>query len=443
MIHVIHSWLAKRIRHVAITAECIFSIAIIVCSPVVASAVTTAQQRAFNIGAGYFNTEVGCGIEAIGTTPGGGGSRTSGNADVYKNPHVRQAFIFLEKAGFSAPQAAGIVGNLMIESHPTIDPNAKGDYRNGVPTSFGIAQWHDGRGTAMKQWVSNWSAQHNDPDGWLSFYGELNYLLNDLNTGYTSVRDHMLKATTAIQAADIWDREFERSTSASLPDRENYAIGVMKAATDNGWSTSTGTDVQAPTVILGKSGSGGGGSGGTTTGTADCAATAPTSADCGSATGPAKIFCAAQKYKGIWYTFGGGHGGGYAGFRKKCPLDLTFIANAVAKSTISNPGPCTTDCSSLVSVATDEAMGKSYMWVVSDITTHATPWQKVSITSAQRGDIVTRGLGHAGEHVEIVDHIDNTSKRIYTFGSHHTGSTTGPTSAPISYYDEAWHWPGT
>ena len=155
-------------------------------------------------------------------------------------------------------------------------------------------------------------------------------------------------------------------------------------------------------------------------------------------TSTSAILCEAQKYQGIYYQSGGGHAG-YSAFRQACPE--AAVSNAAQSSTADNPGPCATDCSGLVSVAIDAAYNQNYNWVVTEDTGEmsgdgAQYWQKLgSIGQAQPGDIVTR-LGH----VEIVQGVSGNS--LVTFGSHQTGTKTGPVSSTADYWTAAWRWTG-
>src|SRR5688572_30756849 len=58
--------------------------------------------------------------------------------------NAQQTIAFFMAKGLTRAQAAGIAGNLLHESG--FRPDAVGD----GGTSFGIAQWHNGRGDAMK-----------------------------------------------------------------------------------------------------------------------------------------------------------------------------------------------------------------------------------------------------------------------------------------------------
>lgn len=152
------------------------------------------------------------------------------------------------------------------------------------------------------------------------------------------------------------------------------------------------------------------------------------------------ILCAAQQYTGIYYTLGGGHDP-YTSFRKGCPI--SSISSAASSSTAANPGPCSTDCSGLVSVSLNQAFNNTTYLMSVDSSSGfmegngAQFWKEIPISQATAGDIVTRP-----DHVEIVDHVSGST--VYTDGSHFPGpgGQTGPTSPGMGYYTMAFTWTG-
>jgi hypothetical protein len=111
---------------------------------------------------------------------------------------AQQAINFFMSKGLTRAQAAGIAGNLLYESG--FNPSAVGD----GGTSFGIAQWHSGRGTAMKQWTvtHGYSAT--------SFQGQLEYLWVELNGSERNALNKLRATTTAYDAGMAFCRYFER-----------------------------------------------------------------------------------------------------------------------------------------------------------------------------------------------------------------------------------------
>ena len=145
-------------------------------------------------------------IPGRGTTPGrapaSAPAPTGGASGIENRPGVRgnaqQAINFFMAKGLSRAQAAGIAGNLLYESG--FNPSAVGD----GGTSFGIAQWHLGRGAAMKQWT-----QANGYSS-TSFKGQLEYLWRELNTGERNALSHLRSAGSAYDAGMAFQRYFER-----------------------------------------------------------------------------------------------------------------------------------------------------------------------------------------------------------------------------------------
>lgn len=175
--------------------------------------------------------------------------------------------------------------------------------------------------------------------------------------------------------------------------------------------------------------------------TAATNASAPSCSDCGSASGDGAILACAQPYAGIYYEWGGGHDylikkGGITAFEHACPDPSNPPNNRATGGPVidggqsGNPSPCATDCSGLVSIAVDLAFQQNFNWDVASLQSDTKDWKKISINSIQGGDVVTIG----SEHVEIVDHYDSTSKVLYTFGSHSTGTKTGEAQSSLSLW---------
>jgi LysM repeat protein len=109
-----------------------------------------------------------------------------------------QTIAFFMAKGLTRAQAAGIAGNLLYESG--FNPSAVGD----GGTSFGVAQWHLGRGDAMKQWT----VAHGYSS--TSFRGQLEYLWYELNHSERYALSRLRETTSAYDAAMAFCRYFER-----------------------------------------------------------------------------------------------------------------------------------------------------------------------------------------------------------------------------------------
>lgn len=118
------------------------------------------------------------------------------------NNNARIIFDILLKNDYTIAAAVGILANIKSESN--FRPSAVGD--NG--TSFGICQWHLGRGTNMKAFCgSNWAN---------NLSGQVEYLMHELQTSYvysTRTLEPMLKQPNTEDGcracADIFVRTFE------------------------------------------------------------------------------------------------------------------------------------------------------------------------------------------------------------------------------------------
>lgn len=127
---------------------------------------------------------------------------TTGVSGIENRPGVKgnaqQVINFFMSKGLTRAQAAGIAGNLVFESG--FNPSAVGDHG----TSFGIAQWHNGRGTAMKQWTTahGYSAT--------SFKGQLEYLWYELNHGEHNALSKLRQTSSANAAGMAFCKYFER-----------------------------------------------------------------------------------------------------------------------------------------------------------------------------------------------------------------------------------------
>ncbi len=127
---------------------------------------------------------------------------TGGVSGIENRPGVRgnaqQTIDFFMAKGLSRAQAAGIAGNLLYESG--FNPSAVGD----GGTSFGVAQWHLGRGEAMKRWTREHGYSST------SFKGQLEFLWYELNHNESNALGKLRATGTAYDAGMAFCRYFER-----------------------------------------------------------------------------------------------------------------------------------------------------------------------------------------------------------------------------------------
>lgn len=161
------------------------------------------------------------------------GPQNCGNSSNFSGSNNAQiAFNFFISKGLSPQQAAGIVGNLQLESGPGLDPKAS----NG--STIGIGQWLGGRKTNLMSFAL---AQNKDP---LTLELQLEFLHKESNErkmrgDSKTIEWEGLKRTTSVEEATLyWEYNFERSGGAALERRLQYAQAIFTAY---GGTPSTGT----------------------------------------------------------------------------------------------------------------------------------------------------------------------------------------------------------
>jgi lysophospholipase L1-like esterase/peptidoglycan hydrolase-like protein with peptidoglycan-binding domain len=135
------------------------------------------------------------------------------------NPSAK-IMTFLKNKGLSTSQAAGIVGNLQVESE--FNPNAVGD--NG--TSYGIAQWHKSRFSQLKKWTAKNGLKWNTIDA------QLQYLWWELNNSETDALSKLKMTNDPENAAYVFAKYYERP--AEIADsRMKNAVDTYNEYTNN------------------------------------------------------------------------------------------------------------------------------------------------------------------------------------------------------------------
>lgn len=134
------------------------------------------------------------------------------------NTNQDYIYNYLASKGFNDAAISGIMANLEHESGFRTD--AVGD--NG--TSYGICQWHNGRWDNLNSFCSQ---NGYDPS---TLDGQLEFLLYELETGYSGVYDTLRSVPNTSQgaydAAYKWTTDFEipDNTQARANDRGNTAV---------------------------------------------------------------------------------------------------------------------------------------------------------------------------------------------------------------------------
>jgi hypothetical protein len=138
---------------------------------------------------------------------------------------------FLRGKGLTPAQAAGVAGNLSVESG--IDPTAHNDREGAI----GIAQWEGGRRTALDRYAAATGGSETD------LTTQLNYLWSELQGPEAGALRQLRAAQDAGTAAAVFDQSYERSSGAARSTRVDRAKSIAAyevGATSGlpGWLTS-------------------------------------------------------------------------------------------------------------------------------------------------------------------------------------------------------------
>ncbi len=127
----------------------------------------------------------------------------------YTTPSENQTITwnFLISNGFSRYQTAGIMGNLMQE-HGFNTSDTSGGY--------GIVQWTGARRSEL--------LSQPYPE---NIYTQLNFLMHELNTNYSSVRDTVKMTSTVDDATIIFQNKFERCGLCMQGNRIRFAYNIL------------------------------------------------------------------------------------------------------------------------------------------------------------------------------------------------------------------------
>lgn len=382
-----------------------------------ATGITDGVEKSVPVGTPSSTSTSGSGSTCQCQTSGAG----VGSVALRGSSNQEKIYNYFVDQGLTPVQAAAIDGNFGQESG--YSPNDSGGY---------LAQWSSTRLVGLTDLAN----KEHLPVTNLGV--QLDYVWQELNNSYQSVLQNLKKATAIEDAVNQFMGPNNLAGQPVAVDDPSQRSGGYE---DPGIPAGSNR-VKYANDALNKYGHGvAGGSG-------FSACPQSGSPDCTSATGDTKILCEAKQFEGIYYEWSGGHQG-VSAFKAGCP-DPSHPpnnqphggpVNGDPSGASGNPSPCATDCSGLVSIATSEAFNQNYSWSVSESDgsmqgTGASNWKSVPVAKAQPGDIVT-----LPGHVEIVDHVSGGT--VYTFGSHETGTKTGPATTPSSYWtDGAWHWTG-
>lgn len=136
--------------------------------------------------------------------------------------------------GLSSAQAAGVAGNLQVESG--FSPTAA----NPKEGAIGIAQWEGGRRQQLDAYAAATGGAEQNLNTQLGFLGY------ELNTSESSALQRLLATNDPASAAAAFDQYYERSSGSSRATRvsDAQAIAAGTPTTGGTASSSGGLNVQ-------------------------------------------------------------------------------------------------------------------------------------------------------------------------------------------------------
>lgn len=146
--------------------------------------------------------------------------------------------------GLSPDQAAGVAGNLEVESG--LSPTA---YNKGEG-ALGLAQWEKGRLTQLQQFAAQNGTQATD------FQTQLAFLGNELHGSESGALQKLQATSDPASAAAVFDQYYERSSGSARATRVAKAKAIAagqdpSGGTATGSSSATGTSTGLFSALTG------------------------------------------------------------------------------------------------------------------------------------------------------------------------------------------------
>lgn len=148
-----------------------------------------------------------------------------------------EAMQFFQSKGWTKEQAAGIVGNLQAESGASLKTNSVGDGGK----AYGIAQWHPDRQANFKKVYGKDIRES-------SFKEQLEFIQWELNNTEKKAGQVLKSATSAAEAAALFDKHYERSSGAHRQKRIVNAEALAGSKQQSQTMASPAAAPQGPTA---------------------------------------------------------------------------------------------------------------------------------------------------------------------------------------------------
>lgn len=156
------------------------------------------------------------------TSPTGLAFKGDATGGVGETGSAKEAVSFFVSKGWTPQQAAGIVGNLQAESGANLRTDAVGDGGK----AYGIAQWHPDRQAKFARAFGKDIRQ-------AGFKEQLAFIQWELDNSESKAASKLKGATTAEQAAWLFDEYYERSSGAHRQKRINNALALLPTQTSS------------------------------------------------------------------------------------------------------------------------------------------------------------------------------------------------------------------
>lgn len=151
---------------------------------------------------------------------------------------------FLKSKGFTDAQAAGIMGNIEIESR--FNPAAEQIKGNKWAGGKGLFQWDDRKGN-----LYNYAASKGK--SWTDLQTQLDFFWKELQTTESNAYRYVKGARSTVQASELFQQKFER---AGIPHQAKRNAAAQKYYNQfNGYRASSSSSSVTGAIVSGTSGS--------------------------------------------------------------------------------------------------------------------------------------------------------------------------------------------
>lgn len=187
----------------------------------VSSIADSIKTGASSLGSGI-SSAVGANVDMISSIGGSMMDSISGYTGVSGNEASKTAFNFFVSKGWTRAQAAGIVGNLQVESGNFSPKVLSGQQRGDGGKAVGVAQWHPDR-------QAKFARQFNKSIIGSSLLDQLAFVDWELRNDEKGAGTALARTTDPATAAAIVDEKYERSSGEHRRQRMANAVAVFKS----------------------------------------------------------------------------------------------------------------------------------------------------------------------------------------------------------------------